>query len=156
VKIASPTFYALHESRTPVLVSTASVFVNVALNLLLVRRFGYLGLAVGTSVTAFVNASVLLWFLRRRIGGLDGGRLLGILLRTVIAAAVMAAAAWGIERALAQALPGRSFPIQAVHVLGGISGALAVLLLTARLLRLDEMTDVIVMLASRIMRSVRR
>jgi putative peptidoglycan lipid II flippase len=156
VKIASPTFYALHESRTPVLVSTASVVVNVALNLLLVRRFGYLGLAVGTSVTAFVNASVLLWFLRRRIGGLDGGRLLGIVLRTVVAAAVMAAAAWGIERALAQALPGRSFPIQAVHVLGAISGALAVLLLTARLLRLDEMTDVIVMLASRIMRSVRR
>ena len=65
VKVVSPTFYALHESRTPVIVSTASVLVNAALNVALVRRFGYLGLAVGTSVTALLNAGVLLLLLRR-------------------------------------------------------------------------------------------
>ena len=72
VKVVSPTFYALHESRKPVMVSAASVLVNAALNIVFVQRFGYLGLAVGTSLTALLNASVLLAMLRRRLGGIEG------------------------------------------------------------------------------------
>jgi len=43
VKLASPTFYALQDSRTPVAVSILSVGVNVVLNLTLVRVLGYRG-----------------------------------------------------------------------------------------------------------------
>ena len=48
VRIISPTFYALQRSRIPVMVSAASVVVNVGLNLTLVRVMGYRGLALGT------------------------------------------------------------------------------------------------------------
>ena len=78
VKLAAPTFYALHDGRTPVVVSVASVVFNTSINLLLVRRFGYLGLAVGTSVTSVLHAGVLLELLRRRLQGIEscaaGGR----------------------------------------------------------------------------------
>ena len=47
VRIVSPAFYALGRSRTPVMISTGSVLVNVALNLALVRVMGYRGLALG-------------------------------------------------------------------------------------------------------------
>ena len=40
VRIISPTFYALQRSRIPVMVSAASVVVNVGLNLSLVRVHG--------------------------------------------------------------------------------------------------------------------
>ena len=61
VRIVSPTFYALQQSRIPVIVSAASVVVNVLLNVVLVRVMGYRGLALGTSVAAIVNAAVQLW-----------------------------------------------------------------------------------------------
>ena len=41
VKIASPTFYSLRDSRTPVVISVLSVAVNLTLNLALVRVMGY-------------------------------------------------------------------------------------------------------------------
>ena len=58
VRIASPTFYALGDSRTPVQISIASVAVNAVLNVVLVRVLGYRGLALGTSIAALVNAAV--------------------------------------------------------------------------------------------------
>ena len=63
VKIASPTFYSLRDSRTPVIVSALSVAVNLALNLALIRVLGYSGLALGTALAAIFNAGVLLWLL---------------------------------------------------------------------------------------------
>ena len=100
VKIASPTFYALGESRTPVVVSVLSVLANAALNILFVREFGYRGLALGTSLTALLNAGLLMLLLRRRLGGLDAGHLSSVLVRVALASAVMGVAAWGLDREL--------------------------------------------------------
>ncbi|HEX7284270.1 MAG TPA: murein biosynthesis integral membrane protein MurJ, partial [Vicinamibacterales bacterium] len=88
VRIISPTFYALQRSRVPVMVSAGSVLVNVALNLALVRMMGYRGLALGTSITAILNATVQLLLLRREIGGLEGARIAASLGRVLAAATV--------------------------------------------------------------------
>ena len=49
VKLASPAFYAMGNSRIPVLASAASVAFNVGVNLGLVRFLGHRGLALGTA-----------------------------------------------------------------------------------------------------------
>ncbi len=116
VKIAAPTFYALHDGRTPVVVSVASVAFNTAINLLLVRHFGYLGLAVGTSVTSVLHAGVLLELLRRRLQGIESARLAGVLVRVTVASIVMAAVAWGCQYGLDHMLPGRELLRQVVRV----------------------------------------
>jgi putative peptidoglycan lipid II flippase len=154
VKMASPTFYALHESRKPVMVSAASVLLNAALNVALVHRFGYLGLAVGTSITAILNSSVLLELLRRRLGGLEGGRLLGVLVRTLLASGVMGVAAWATERAMETWLPGRGLVVHLVQVMASIAVALAALVGTARLVGLSELTDVIALVVGKLRRTV--
>ena len=72
VKIASPTFYALKDSRTPVTIGMVCIVLNVVLNLVLVRTsLSYAGLALGTGIAALANALLLFWMLRRRLGGLD-------------------------------------------------------------------------------------
>ena len=73
VKVATPTFYALGDSRTPVALSALTVLANAALNIALVRSFGYRGLALGTALTATLHAVVLMMILRARLGGIDGG-----------------------------------------------------------------------------------
>lgn len=60
VKVLVPACYALGNTRLPVVSSILSVALTIALNLLMVRPFGYWGLALGTSLAAVFNALFLL------------------------------------------------------------------------------------------------
>jgi putative peptidoglycan lipid II flippase len=156
VKIASPTFYALGQSRTPVLVSVLSVLTNAALNLWLVQLYGYRGLALGTSITALLNAGLLLVLLRRRLGGLGMPHLTSVLARVAAAGVVMGSVAWALDRQLAGWLPGTALAIQIVRVGATITVALGVLALALHVLRVREFTDVVAAVAARLRRGRRR
>jgi putative peptidoglycan lipid II flippase len=142
VKVATPTFYALGEGRTPVLVSVGTVAVNVALNLALARPLGYCGLALGTSLAALGNAAALLYLLGRRLDGLDGRHLASVGARMLVAGSVMALAAWGVERQLASALPGHGLALGVLRVGAAIGCGMPVLVAAARLAGVTEVTDV--------------
>jgi len=150
VKIASPTFYALRDSRTPVLVSLVSIASNVILNLVLVRSAGYRGLAIGTAAGALVNAGLLLWLLRRRLGGLEEARNVRALGKIVVASLVMGAAAWGVEQAMERAVPGSGTLIRALRVFTSIGAATLVFVVAARILHIEEITAVLRSLAARL------
>jgi putative peptidoglycan lipid II flippase len=141
VKIVSPTFYALGRSPTAVAVSAACVLFNAALNVALARRVGYLGLALGTSIAAVLNAGILLEVLRRMLGGLEARRLARMLLRITFASIVMAAVAWGVELGLEQLLPSHNAIAQAARVVGSIATALLTLFVTARACGVAEFSD---------------
>ena len=141
VKIAAPTFYALGDARTPALISGVSVVLNVALNLLLVRLLGYQGLALGTAIAAIVNAATLLHVLRRRLGGLDGRRLMRTLIKVTVAAVCMGIAAAAAERWLASRWPTSDLLAQTVRLGSAIAVGLFVLAIAARALRIDEFDD---------------
>jgi putative peptidoglycan lipid II flippase len=152
VRIISPTFYALQRSRVPVMVSAGSVLVNVALNLALVRMMGYRGLALGTSITAILNATVQLLLLRREIGGLEGARIAASLGRVLAAATVMGAVAWGANAALEQWLPGGGLIIQIVRLTTTIGLSLAALAAAAQVFRIAEFGEARDMVLGRLRR----
>ena len=143
VKIAVPAFYALQNSRVPVAVSMCSMLVNAVLNLILYEVMGYRGLALGTALAALFNASVLLWILRRRLGGLDGGRLATAFLKITIASAGMALAAWYIDGHLHGIVAGERAIPRLVRLTLTIGAAVAVLALMARALRIREFTEAV-------------
>ena len=138
VRIASPTFYALNESRTPVKVSIVTVLANAALNVALVRVMGYRGLALGTSIAALLNASALLVLLHRRLGGLEDRRVLVSFGKIAFASIVMGAAAGGTDLLLSRWLAGAGFGTQVVRLIATIGAALGVLAASAHLLQIDE------------------
>jgi putative peptidoglycan lipid II flippase len=150
VRIASPTFYALGDSRTPVQISVASVIANAVLNLALVRTLGYRGLALGTSIAALFNAAALLWFLHRRLDGLEDRRVLSSFARIVVASVVMGLAAVAMDRALAAGMPGSAFIVQAARLLMTILSALVVLALAAHVLRIREFREGVALVARRL------
>ena len=155
VKIAVPTFYSLRDSQTPVLVSVATVLVNVGLNLTLVRLMGFQGLALGTAVSAIFNAGVLLWLLRSRLGGLDQRRVADSFARIGAASLVMGLAAWAADAAIASWLPARTIPVMALRVVSSITVALVVLDQAARLLHAREFNEARAMVLAR-MRLLKR
>jgi putative peptidoglycan lipid II flippase len=160
VKIASPTFYAMKDARTPVLISLATIVLNLALNLTLVRAMSFQGLALGTAIAALFNAVCLFWFLSRRIDGVDGSRVLVSTGKILLASLVMGAAAWGTEGWLNQVLPSFSglggwmaVSLRAgLRVFGAIGVAVIVLGLAAWALRLREFTDAWGRIAGRLRR----
>ena len=138
VRIASPAFYALGRAATPVKVSVATVLFNAALNIMLVRTLGYTGLALGTSIAALFNATLLLLMLRHHLDGLGGGRVLASLLKIVVASAVMGVAAFGIDAWLTTVIPGNALLPQVLRLGASIGAALVVLALAAHVLHIGE------------------
>jgi putative peptidoglycan lipid II flippase len=138
VRIISPTFYALGRSRVPVIVSAGSVIVNIVLNVTLVREFGYRGLALGTSITAILNASLQLFLLRREIQSLNGSRIAASFARVVVASAVMGAVTWGAHSTMVDVLPGATLLAQVSRLLVTIGISLVTLVAMAQLLRIQE------------------
>jgi hypothetical protein len=90
--------------------------------------------------------------LRRRLGGIEGARLLGVFGRTLTASVVMAAAAIALDEWLIQILPGRSLLMEVVRVGTAISGSLVVLLAASWLVGLHEIKDVLRALTARVRR----
>ena len=143
VRIASPAFYALGDSHTPVRISIASVMANAVLNILLARVLGYRGLALGTAIAALLNAAGLVWLLRARLDGLDDRRVLSTFSRTVIAALLMGFAAVIVDSALPRIVPGEGFFAQALRLGVTIGASLAVFAGAAHVLRIREFRDAV-------------
>ena len=95
VPILARAFYALQDTRTPVVWAIVAVGLNVPLMAWLVGPMGVGGLALALSVTASLEVLGLLWALRSRLRGLDGAALLSSLVRSTAAAAVAALAMFG-------------------------------------------------------------
>jgi len=140
VKVLAPAFYALDEPRVPVLASFAGMAANVGLNAALWPVLGHRGVALGTSLAAWVNFAVLTWAFRRDHGGFGNAHLLRQLGVVLAACLPMAAAAWGAHEALARlALQGLSRQL-ALGLAPVLAGGLAYLG-AARLLRLAELGE---------------
>ena len=58
--VLNKVFYSMKDTKTPMINGTIAVAVNIGLNIVLVRKFEYLGLAFATSVSATVCTVLLL------------------------------------------------------------------------------------------------
>ena len=155
VKVLSPTFYALRDTRTPVVVSVVAVLTNALLSVVLARGFGlgFAGLSLGTALASLVNAALLLFLLRRRLGSIGARSLVSTLVRIALASVVMAGAAVALHGWLeTRALTGSDLIVQMIRVGVTLGGALVVLAAMARLLRVREFDEAFGRIAGRLMK----
>ncbi len=75
LKLLVTLFYALHDTKTPVKVGVISMIVNIVLSLLLMGPLIHGGLALATSISAYLNMGILLYYIKNRIGSLDGRKI---------------------------------------------------------------------------------
>ena len=149
-RIASPTFYALRQSRVPVVVSACTIATNIVLSVVLVRAIGFRGLALGTSLAALANGGMLMLLLHRRLGGIHGRQLTITLAKVTASATVMAMVALGVERAAGGVAAGGRVTAQAIRLVLAIVCGLVALALSAKLLRIKEFGDAFEMVRTRL------
>ena len=65
VKVLAPGFFARQDMRTPVRAAVVALIANVVLNLIFVLPLRHAGLALATSLAAYINAALLYRWLRR-------------------------------------------------------------------------------------------
>lgn len=130
-------FYAMYDTRTPVYVGVGAMTLNVLFSLSFSRWFLNIGwaphggLALANSLATALEAGLLLYLMRKRLGGLWGGRLRAGLVRMSISGAAMALvlALWLRLQA--------SMPV-IIHALGGILLGVLIYWITSWLLRVEE------------------
>ena len=95
VRIVVSAFYALQDTRTPVLVAGIALAANIALSLVLMGPLAHAGLALATALSAILNMALLIAFLARRLGDLQWGTILVSHLRVLLASCpIIATCLW--------------------------------------------------------------
>ncbi|MFA7344450.1 MAG: murein biosynthesis integral membrane protein MurJ [Terrimicrobiaceae bacterium] len=96
IKVLSPAFYAIDRKWTPMLVSFASIALNLALNYVFVFKMdlGHRGLALSTTICATLNFSALYFLMLGPVGTLESRRFLLALARCALASVPLGAACW--------------------------------------------------------------
>lgn len=85
VRVLSTACYAEKDSKTPMRYAAISVAINILLAVILMRPFGFVGLALATSLASCANVLLLLLHLRRRHGRILDADSYRRMLRAVVA-----------------------------------------------------------------------
>jgi putative peptidoglycan lipid II flippase len=100
-KALTPAFYAREDTATPVKISIACMIANLVLNILLMGPLLHVGIALATSLSAWLNVLLLAGTLMRRDDLILDARMKSRVLRQAAAAAVMTLALVGLMAPLA-------------------------------------------------------
>lgn len=97
VKVLAPGFFANEDTKTPFKIALVCVLVNLVCNLILMQFFAHVGLAMATSISGWLNASLMAWILyRREVLRLDA-RCKRRVLGTALCALAMGAMLWVVR-----------------------------------------------------------
>jgi putative peptidoglycan lipid II flippase len=141
-------FFAMHDSKTPVLIASAVMILNVFCSALTVRAFGINGLAASNSLSSLAEAAVLGYFFSRQIGVEKGEVWRPSFASTVIASAIMAMTAGGICTWLWRV--SAPFWQHALILCGAIASGAIVFIAIGTLLRIPELATLWSILHSRV------
>jgi putative peptidoglycan lipid II flippase len=154
VRQTVPAFYALGDTRTPVIVSAVDLCAFIGLAVTLRGPLGHVGISVAVAGSSAVQMALLLVGLKWRLGTMSAKILARSAARTIAASAVAAAAGLGAARAVALGRPAggpsaggvlRAFPGVAA-----LATFTVVFLLAARLMRAPELEEIVGALRGRL------
>lgn len=147
-RMSTQAFFALKDTKTPVLCSGLSLAVYITSALFLMHRLSYAGLALSLGIASWMQFLALQILLYRRVGFLPWGQILFSGLKSLFAAAVMSVGLY-FGAMLGNWEVGTSWwNIMILSVLVG--GGVIIFVVVAYLLRCDELADVLSVLARKL------
>ncbi len=153
IAVLARAFYALQDTRTPVLAALVAVVVNILAANVLVGPLGLQGLALAIAVAAWLETLTLFVLLSRRVPGLGLSRVGWVMARTLAASLAGAAVAFAIEQWLRAAWgtdPG--FLLVLVRTSLAVAAGGAVVLAGSLALRIEEPRTIVAVVVDLIRR----
>ncbi|WP_261816742.1 murein biosynthesis integral membrane protein MurJ [Vibrio gallicus] len=137
IKVLAPGYYSRQDTKTPVRYGIIAMTTNMVFNIIFAWHYGYVGLAMATALSAFVNMALLYRGLHTAKVYKLSKQTIGYLLRLLVAGAFMVAvivyilppmSAW-----LQMSLMGRVLQLSGLIAAGGVTYLISALLLGIRL-----------------------
>jgi len=94
VRIVFSTFFAMQDTRTPVIMAAISLVAKIGLSIILMQFLAHGGLALATSLASMLNFGLLIWALRKRLGPLGLQSVVRSVALSVICAVIMGLVVW--------------------------------------------------------------
>ncbi|MFM8370545.1 MAG: murein biosynthesis integral membrane protein MurJ [Chloroflexota bacterium] len=101
MEILTRAFYAQHDTKTPVIIGTGAMLLNVIFSVTFAKLFesaGWMphgGLALANSLATALEATVLFVMMRKRLNGIEGGHILRGAIPSLIGSVGMALSLFG-------------------------------------------------------------
>jgi putative peptidoglycan lipid II flippase len=150
-RVLAPVFYALKDTKTPVITAFIAFFVNLSLSLLLMGPLKHGGLALATTLSALCNMLMLFWLLRRRVGSFGGVAIITSALKSAVATVPMGIAVWFGCSLIEWSQAGHK--LLKGSVLGGsIASGCLIYMVTVKLLRSEEAIEAVSLLRRKLKR----
>jgi putative peptidoglycan lipid II flippase len=149
VRVLVPAFYALQDTRTPVKIAFVAFIFNILFSLILMVPLRLGGLALASTLSALCQMAMLLYFLRRKIGRFRGRSIAMAGGKTLIATLPMALVVSLVIRYADWSVSGHKL-VKGGILGGAIGGGIAVFILFAYLLRIEEVGEVFGLLRRKI------
>ena len=145
VKLIVPAFYSTRDTKTPVIVASISLVINLVLNIVFLKYFFAQvqngGPALATAIACFFDFFALFIIFRLRYGPLGAKQILRSFAKIALCSTIMGIACWlGLH--YTQFTIHSRFIVQLVVFIGLIGGAAGLYLLLAWLFRCHEIEEV--------------
>ncbi len=139
LRVTAPAFYAMQDTKTPVVVAFFAFLLNAALGFVLgfTLRLEHTGLALANSASSVFNFLALVYLLERRTGDLKERTILLFCFKIIVISAVMAGAAWWVSTYADWT--GSGFSVKKIAVLALSIGASGIIFITlTKILKIEE------------------
>lgn len=141
IRVFTPGFFAREDTKTPVIIAAVSIIVNIALNLILMREFAHVGIAIASSVSAWLNVLGLIIVLMMRGHYTMDRRLMVRSIGIIAASIIMGAGLWfGAAWATPWLAKGALIEVAALSAL--IIGGGIVYFVSARVFRVFSIAEI--------------
>lgn len=131
VEIMNKSFYAKQDTKTPLYIGILIIIINIILSVFLGKtKLGYMGLALATSITALLNATILIFVTNKKQTKIISRDLLIYIGKIVISAILMAEIVIMINFVLNKILVGSMIKNIIRMIIGAISGIVTYFVMT--------------------------
>lgn len=87
--ILTRAFYSFSDTKTPMINSSLALIINIILNFILIKPFGYAGLAISTSIASIITVILLFISLKKKNGYFGGDKILKTGIKSLVSGIVM-------------------------------------------------------------------
>ncbi|MCR1935242.1 murein biosynthesis integral membrane protein MurJ [Clostridium tepidum] len=87
--ILNKAFYAIKDTKTPMINSFIGIIINIVINVLLIKYLGVSGLTLATSISAIIITIIMLLDLNKKLNGIDIKNIIISFLKVILSALIM-------------------------------------------------------------------
>ena len=151
--ILGKVFYALQDTKTPMINGAIAMVMNIVLNIILVKYLQLAGLALATSISAIVCIFLLFGSLKKKVGYFGQDKIIKTTIKSILSAIVMGFVTYFAYNILSSLL-GIGFVREAISLVVSIGiGAITYAILVV-VLKVDEVNVVTTMMKKKLNKTV--